>query len=92
MVFACADYGLRANNLEWSTWTKERAEGTGVFVMKDFTGPDYGTDKREGRVVLIGRRYCIGHERFAFWSGRITLDEPVEGQRAIDIYPSCGVS
>jgi hypothetical protein len=91
MVLACADYGLRANRLKWSSWTASRAEGRGVFVTKDFTGPDFGTDTRRGRIELIGRRYCIKRERFTFWRGTITLDRPVEGQSEIDIYPACGI-
>lgn len=91
MVLACADYGLRANRLEWTTWTNSTAEGHGAFVTKDFTGPNYGTDERSGRIVLTGRRYCIGHERFTFWRGTITLARPLEGRREIDIYPRCGM-
>lgn len=92
MVLACADFGLRASRLEWTSWTNRRAEGRGTFVTKDFTEPDYGTDERTGLIVLTGRRYCIDHERFTFWRGTITLDRPIEGQREIDIYPACGIA
>jgi hypothetical protein len=90
MVLACADFGLRANNLDWSTWKRDRAEGQGSFVMKDFTAPEFGIDRRQGTVRLSGRRYCIGLERFTFWRGTVVLDRPVEGQTEIDLYPACG--
>lgn len=90
MVLACADFGLRANKLEWSTWARDRAEGRGTFVTKDFTAPDFGTDRRQGRILLRGRRYCIDLERFTFWRGKIVLDSPVEGQREMELYPACG--
>lgn len=91
MILACADFGLRAKAIEWTTWTKRRAEGEGTFVTKDLTDPDYGTDERTGTIVLTGRRYCIEHERFTFWHGTITLDRRVKGEREIDIYPACGI-
>lgn len=82
MVLACADFGFRANRIEWASWTRSRAEGRADFVMRDFTAPDFGVDRRDGRISLFGRRYCIRLERFTFWKGRVVSTPPARAGKA----------
>lgn len=37
IILACADYGQRLENLQWSRWTATEAKAVGVYAYNDCT-------------------------------------------------------
>lgn len=96
ITLACGDNGFRGHHLTWNEWGLKRAEGRGRFYLRcqpaQCDGEHISERKTQGSIVLVERKFCIGLERYVFWSGEVVLDNAIDRQRRFHIYPGCPAS
>lgn len=91
MIFACADFGFRAQQLRWSYWGRKSAIGRGTFFVNDCNPACVvgHMRRRHGDIMLEERRFCKELQKYVFMSGRVVYDRPFEDRFRTPIYPRC---
>ena len=79
IVFACADGGFFVRRLTWSSWSRDRAVGRGVFHQNACrpSCADGTFHVATGTIHVSHRMRCADRDRFIFRRVAIRFDRPL---------------
>ncbi len=94
IMFACGDGGFYVEDLDWRTWTLDRATARGTYYMNNCKPSCAGGEfrHRTGRLILKEKGWCPDIEQRVFMRARVFYDKPWRGDDSDTVQLFCPFS